>query len=243
MNYNMHDVNKFFDKIYVLNLAKHKDRWEKVEKRIQRAGINNYVRFEGTDGYINPTLHQYQEYTKIPFDRVEKKYNRKKIASAGALGNLKSIISIIKDAKLKKYQKILLLEDDVIFHKQFRDLFHDAVTQVPEWKLLYFGANDPYAKNIDKKLKFYKCSRSTCGSFAVAIDLSVFDELLREAEKIDWPIDSGALVSVICRHNNCFTLFPNLIICDVTTSTIRKGRNMKEFAYRVNWDLSLYDIN
>jgi GR25 family glycosyltransferase involved in LPS biosynthesis len=241
----MQNINTYFDKVYVLNLTRHKDRWEKVKSRLDKVGITNYIRFDGFDGSVNPTLQQWTEYSKKPFDEIEQKYGRKKIASAGALGNLKSITAILKDAKNKKYKKILLLEDDVYFHKKINDLFHDTIKGIPTWKLLYFGANDPYAKTLAvNKLKYYGCSKSTCGSFAVAIDSSAYDDILREAEKIDWPIDSGALVSVIKKYNNeCFTLSPNLIICDVAVSTIRKGRNMTEFAKRVNWDLSLYDIN
>jgi hypothetical protein len=47
----------------------------------------------------------------------------------------------IKHAKEKNHRKILILSDNVIFHKDFMYEFYQSMTKIPvKWKLLYLGA-------------------------------------------------------------------------------------------------------
>ena len=43
---------QFFDKIYILNLKKRKDRFLKMKKRLAFVEINNYEFFQAVDGEI-----------------------------------------------------------------------------------------------------------------------------------------------------------------------------------------------
>ena len=47
------------------------------------------------------------------------------------------------DAKKNKYNKILFMEDDVIFHKEFNSLFNDITSKIDDdWKILYLGVQN-----------------------------------------------------------------------------------------------------
>ena len=55
--------------------------------------------------------------------------------------------------------------------------------------------------------------------------------------------DSGAVRKVYQKYNKeCFVIYPNLIIADVSKSTIRGPTNQIQFSKYVNWNLEQYDI-
>ena len=62
--------------------------------------------------------------------------------SAGAYGCLKSHIKAIKDAKEKKYETILILEDDVTFNPDFQWCLATVFHLIPDdWQSLFLGGN------------------------------------------------------------------------------------------------------
>jgi GR25 family glycosyltransferase involved in LPS biosynthesis len=164
------------------------------------------------------------------------------IKSPGAWGHLKSFISILEHAKQNKYNRILFLEDDVLFHKNFNALFQSL--ELPSaWKLLYLGANDHgfRSRKITQPC-LYKCDNKVYGTFAFGIDSSVFDLLQSVANKFQSPSDGDPVVTVMDKYpDQCKVIYPNLIIADVSTSTIRNNANMMELAYKVGWNLPMYN--
>ena len=62
--------------------------------------------------------------------------------TAGAYGMLCSASLVLQTAKKNNYNRILLLEDDIIFHNNFNKLFERNISKVPnDWYLLYFGTS------------------------------------------------------------------------------------------------------
>ena len=80
------------------------------------------------------------------------RYKRKAIASAGSWSILKSMYHLITDAKMNGYKKILVLQDDTLFHKNFAEEFMKIPSYIPDkkWKLLYLGATQHAWTNIMK---------------------------------------------------------------------------------------------
>lgn len=239
----MTTVDTYFDNVYILNIDTYQYKWNKLEQKIIELGIKKYQRFSAINGYLEPHLSEWKKYSKEKFDVIEKSLGRKKIQSPGVLGNLKSLIEILKDAKKNNYKKILFLEDDVIFHKNFNILFNTKIKSVPKnWKVLYFGANDPYFLKRKIKNNYYADNRMH-GGFAIGIDISIYDDLIAQALKKNNPFDSGPLRFIMRKYpKQCIILYPNLIICDVSRSDLRNKRDMKSFSKMVGWNLSLYDI-
>ena len=130
----------------------------------------------------------------------------------------RKITEIIRQAKAQKYQRILLLQDDVLYHRHFNRELSQQLAQVGEYKILYLGGLHQLNKNFhefdartylefypelvkagiktEKDLKnhwdryghkerrigsrmLYHPEGKVQGTFAVALDQSIYDDLLK----------------------------------------------------------------
>ena len=156
------DINNYFDKIYCLNLDRRQDRFEKVKKQFDVNKIN-FERWSAIDGdnltesQIKIIDNEISQSKASDLGKIENKY---------ALACLMSHISIIKDAKSKRYNKILIFEDDVRFSVDFTEEIKKV--QKLNWSLLYLGASQFSWKNIEIKNGYYLCN-NTLSTFAYAL--------------------------------------------------------------------------
>jgi GR25 family glycosyltransferase involved in LPS biosynthesis len=115
-------LDEYFDQIYCINLQSRPDRLAQF--------INNYDTL-GT--------------TKI---NIVKAVNGKEIDpgdwehSLGALGCRLSHLNIYKEAVRNGYERILVLEDDVVISKKFREKLSKLLTCTNnDWDMIYFGGH------------------------------------------------------------------------------------------------------
>ena len=243
-DYNL--MNTYFDRIYVLNLDRRPDRWLAMKKSLDKLGIYNYERFSATDGSLSPHYHEWKHYSRMPLTRHELiKYKRKAIGSAGSWAILKASYRMLRDAKERGFKRILVLQDDLLFHKNFLEEFAKMPNYIKEdWKLLYLGATQHNWQRVLQSKHFYYPAGTADGAFAVGIDGSIFDELMKEIIKFNMPFDSGPLRTLQERYlYNCYVLDPNLIIADIRDSDLRHSRDLMTFGKRFRWDVDLYDID
>jgi glycosyltransferase involved in cell wall biosynthesis/GR25 family glycosyltransferase involved in LPS biosynthesis len=244
-------VNEFFDKVYVLNLDRRPDRLATVQVQMDELGIT-FERFVAVDGQAKPYIDEWLAYSQTPrvetpegvrkltrsqdfyqnYDSpiartayFEGKLNKKAIRSAGAWGYLKSYIGILEKALREGHQSILILDDDALFHRDFKALFSTAVRELPEdWKIFQLGAlqydwGDDWISKFSEHL--YLCNGSSVGSHATGIHRSIIPALLHQAARYDLPLDVGALCYVKRAFaEKSFTVLPNLIIQDTSESDI-----------------------
>lgn len=240
-------INQYFDKIYVLNLDRRPDRMENMVRRLKRWGITNYVRYSAIDGSETPHWEEWKHYTKSKLNRIEKvRYRRKAIGSAGSWAILKSMFHLIRDAQINKYNRILVLQDDVLFHKNFTEEFNKMKDYIPndKWKLLFLGATQHNWRHVLKSKHYYYPNGTADGAFAVGIHSSLYDEMIEEILKFDMPVDSGALSRLQKKYlYNSFVIYPNLIIADIRDSDLRSSRDLHNFGKRFKWDPKLYEID
>jgi GR25 family glycosyltransferase involved in LPS biosynthesis len=252
-------LNKYFDHIYIVNLARRADRRREMVQKLTKLKIKAEF-FPAEDGTSEENFREFSDYFNTPIDpenahELEIKLKRKAIFSPGAWGTLKTYKNILTEAGNKGFDKILCLEDDAIFAKYFEESFNQAITIIPEnWKLLYLGASQhSWAENIDLIIpadKFdentpvkYYLPLNTDGAFAIGIRNRAFSYLISEINKMNCAFDSGALRSAAkAFKGGCFVVTPNLVIADVRDSDIRIGRKQSDFAEIVRWDLKLYDL-
>lgn len=238
-------LNNYFDKIYVLYLPRRKN---KTLEELHKYEIWNYILFEGFDGKNSLIIQkEYNQYLQHKPSEQEKiiKCNRRGIGSVGSWAILKSMYNMIVDAKNKGYQRILVLQDDTIFHKNFAKKFEEKIENIDnqKWKLLYLGATQHDWYNIETVHSYYHPCGTTDGAFAVGIHCSVFDEILVEISKFNMPFDSGPLWTIQKKYQDqCYVLYENIIIADLTSSDLRESRNMTMFSQCFKWDLHNYDI-
>ncbi len=246
---NLQNINYFFDGIFCINLDRHPQKWEQVSKRFIKNNIP-VERIRAFDGKWDIVKNEW----KLVKEKILAKYGKQVeessryglIENEFAYGTLCTHIHIIKLAKQRKLKRILIFEDDVIFHKDFIHQFKQ-INRFKDWKLLYLGASQYDWTNIEFKHGYYH-PKKTMGGFAYAIDSSVFDEILTLATMHEKSFDnclgnfSGTDIQAKYR-NNCYVLYPNLVIADVSDSDLREKRDMTQHSSLIKWDLSLYDFD
>jgi hypothetical protein len=270
------NINECFDRIYVMNLDRRPDRWERMQRIAEKHRLN-LTRFPAVDGYKEPHRSVWESYFREPLQvlpegieplmdfndkflkyhhcvaRVhfmETKLGRKAIQSPGAMGYALSYIRILKDAIQHDYQRILILDDDIIPHKYFNSEFEKHFESLPkDWKLIMLGAMqhkwEPWI--IPGSEMFYQCCGSSVGSYATGIARKVFLPMLYYSAKFDLPIDEGAVFHIQNVYSeNCFIFIPNLAIPDLRESDIgssaMKPQDLERWQKLCRWNLDDYDI-
>jgi GR25 family glycosyltransferase involved in LPS biosynthesis len=202
------------DHVYVINLDNDKDKLKIVSRKLKKLNIK-FTRFPAING-----------------KKIAHKYKTKLLS--GQLGCLLSHTEIISDAIKNNYKKILVLEDDVIFDKQFIRKFNTKYSHVPKnYDLLYLGCSQTRGHNIWEKMDIYNhyyIPKQSNGTFAMIINKSIFVDLLKHAKKFDKPIDT-VIIDTILQHKKVFSMFPHLITANVEnrSSTNNKTRNMDSY--------------
>ena len=230
-------VNKVFDCVYCINLNTRPDRMRKIRRKLRKHKID-FHRVPGIEGGGKENRQIFRE--------IERKNEHLKIAqkprikSEFVLGAVRTKLSVLRDAKQKRYKRILILEDDLFFHKHFVEL-EKRIVDLPPWKILYFGSGQRNWTGI-KFGEFYYTPCKSFGMFAVGLDCSLFSELEGIIQRFELPVDN-------CMHslqevfsNESFVLFPNLVIPDVRDSDLRQNRDLQKIASIFRWDLENYDI-
>ncbi|MDF1695707.1 MAG: glycosyltransferase [Saprospiraceae bacterium] len=254
---NFSHINHYFDHVYVLNLEHRPDRKIAMLQKLSRLGIEaEFV--QAINGYSTNNKLEHQAYLDRPLGNhpMEISQERKLISSPGAWGYLKTYLGILFDAKKRGFERILCLDDDVLFHNDFENRFLKATNTITQdWKLLYLGASqylwkvpqnlcypDPSKKEVDSDALFY-FPKSTDGSFAMGICSSVYNILIQSIQKMNCPFDSGPLRDVIQIYpKDCYVLNPNVIIADVSESDIREGQDQNQLATQLKWNIEDYNF-
>jgi GR25 family glycosyltransferase involved in LPS biosynthesis len=166
------------------------------------------------------------------------------IVNKGQWGCLQSHINILKDAVAKKYETILILEDDVIFSNESENCLErikQTQNENPNWNIIYLGASQHDWKNINFKVNFYY-ARQTTGSFAYIVRMSFYQILLDEFEKRLKPVDNYLIDIQKTYYKSLCVMFPNIVICNLEESNIGLTRNQIVFANKFMWALEDYNI-
>ena len=153
---------EYFDKIFLINLDKRKDRLDRCNAIFKQNGVSDLIeRFPG----IVPNSSD-----DIPYTRDTEKIK------VPLYGCLLSHIHIIKKAKAEGLKSILVLEDDVEFINI--EAIDKAINQLSsrEWSLFYLGCNThvPLNKEDDNLLVLKK----GYATHAVAYHESFYDYFL-----------------------------------------------------------------
>ncbi len=269
-------ANGFFDKIFVLNLDRRPDRWELACRRASRCGLS-IERFPAVDGSCSPHKGEWEAYIRestpnLPGESrpvksskeyyldyesdlarivfIEQKTGTRSLASPGAWGYRKTMIGVLEKALREGYESILVLDDDFVCHKDFKNLFSEIIHQVPrQWKVIQLGVmqynwGDDWITWHSRNM--YHCNGSSVASHAVGIHRSAFELLLKYTRELLMPFDDGALHKIThILAKECFVCYPNLIVQDVSESDINTGVQKEEGIKEDNvyqWHLEDYDF-
>jgi GR25 family glycosyltransferase involved in LPS biosynthesis len=190
----------FFDEIYCINLDHRIDRWEKVQKEFESVGLLPKVK---------------------RFSAIKEK--------DGRLGVIKSNLAIVKMAKEKGLNNVLVFEDDVHFINDTVDILEKALSQIGnlDWWLLYLGAN------THEPLKFFTKSKpnllilkSAFACHAFCYRNKTYDFFIRKYEGLE-KVEYGDILDVFMaqyfqKKNICLLVNPIVATQSASYSDIEK---------------------
>lgn len=150
------EINKFFDKVYVINLFDKEERWKKMKKQFDNRKIQ-IERFVAVDGRCKG---QGEEGCKAKMKTFEMVYNVKisnkrklplyEIIPAASL-TIGTIV-LLRNMVAKKYKHILICEDDIELGRNFEKNFRRGIdelkgTKHENWDVLYLGCGNKCGDN------------------------------------------------------------------------------------------------
>lgn len=245
-----------FDHIYLVNLRSAVKRRLSVARHLAQHQIRPALH-EAVNGYVGEARRRHEAYAARPlgqltrypeFAELERKRGKPFIESAGAVGYILTYLDILQDAQQKGYRRILILEDDILLHQHFFARFHAFLQQTgPDWKLLQLGASQYNWSSVNEVQALrdghYAPRRlDTCGSFAIGIDASLYAELIEAESALEAPFDHLPMGEIYERHlGACFVCYPNIVMPDVASSSIRGGRTQRSHSEKMRWRMADFD--
>ena len=210
-------LNNFFDKIYVLNLHKRKDRLNLTKKRLHFSDIDFEV-FNGVDGSVMKKLWENFKETNHYFS------NPNYIACS------LSHLSIYQDALENGYNRILILEDDNRVHRNIHSIFTSNFLKelentplVEQSDILYFGyiplSDDcsrwDYSVFSSQYLTEHTfIAKNLWGLYAYSPSVQLMKELI-EVYNTEFPMEIDRyFVTHIQPRNKCIGISPQLFAAD-----------------------------
>ena len=118
------DIWNRFDRIICIHYLPYTERFENIKRELKRVGILDLPQFEWYFTIDN-------DFYKYVLDGIpEDKINRKRVS----LSNIKYTIdsfTLLKKLKFHGYGHVLILEDDIVFHKDL-NFIREVVNSTPE---------------------------------------------------------------------------------------------------------------
>lgn len=217
-------LNDFFSKIYVINLKFHVNKRRRIETLFKSKNIE----FEFIDAVYG------EDYTHA-FNQIKEKSCFQYIGEYGLWLTWKKIFKKVLSEDSKD---ILIFEDDVYFDVNFESRINKYLGSLPSnWKICLLGATDYNIENNLKSLynNWYANRYRVYGTFAIGFSNHIVQQIynLIEANKyvpVDWFYEE-------IRVNVCY---PNIVIPDVTTSSIRSDTRANNHVSNMRWNKNNY---
>jgi GR25 family glycosyltransferase involved in LPS biosynthesis len=176
------DINTYFDKIFYINLDKDVDKNTSILSLFKKQNITNFQRVSGHI-YKKPTFEK--DYRN--FIKDDTKY------ILGSLGCRDAHLEAIRLAKQNKYQRILILEDDIDILQDLNELITNNELILNDWDMLYFGGMvEPFFRN------------QIVGAYAYGVNSIVYDDILEMAVPSGMEIDNfyAKIIQKMSYNNN-----------------------------------------
>lgn len=186
-------LQDYFDKVYLINLPKQKERLSRSFLNCKKHNIKFNV-FPARSGSDEDVIMNGEE---------TEGWNR----NAASLSM--NTTDIIEDAKSKGYKSIFIMEDDVDFERNFEAVFLKAYNGLPkDWHFFHLNATHEIStKYISSCL--HRIGGAWCCQ-AYGINHLVYDIYLEELYKRDKPIDHITYM-LQKRDKKAYCTVPNIV--------------------------------
>ena len=199
-------INNFIDKIFIINLKERTDRKEKISQELKKQNIEIYEFFEAItcsdEDVKNWNKNYIPNYNKTYGINNEDNYRR------SCLGCLKSHVEVMKIALQRGYNKILILEDDCKFVKNYGYISKSLQNFNKEINLLYLsGAYNGEKKKINNNIYKITNTLQTC---SYIVGKNVMNYIVNNIEGYEKEID--VFYSDVVQTNfDCYAMIPKVI--------------------------------
>lgn len=183
-------LNSFVDNIYCINLQRRKDKLTHIMEQFKKIDLDSFQIIKAVDG--------------------QKLKDNLPIKRKGEIGCLRSHLIVLQDAIDRKYDKIAIFEDDVIFCDDFKSRFDYYIKNVPDdWDIMYLGNDFPIILNpvIMVKKMIYRVWKSK-GCFAMILNNKngLFQKIIDISKNEEKTIDS--CIEFLFPQLKCYTFIP-----------------------------------
>lgn len=206
-------LEKYFDRIYLLNLQKRPERLRISRKKFEYVDIRNYEVFNGTDGSV---MNHIWEILSI---------ENRHFKNPNYLGCAISHLSIYKSALENGYKRILIVEDDCRINRDIQHLFSQNIKFIPsDWnELLYLGfiplSDDcsmwdynAFSEKFISKNTF--TAKNLWGLYSYGIGEKLMRELLEVYDK-NFPMELDRyFVNFVQPRNRSYAMVPQLFCAE-----------------------------
>jgi GR25 family glycosyltransferase involved in LPS biosynthesis len=232
-------ISEFVGKVYCINLVNRNDRLEKFMKMANKYGIDCTIMRMAPLVNCKRLMDIFKTLRK-PGPRDYDSY-----CVPGEFGCTLSHLFCMTDGFYGGYDRIIILEDDVIPIKDVNNEFQTVRDIVSKYPYVYLGASQhTWFREIRIQKSFYN-SFHTMGGFAVCIHRTILLQLMQECKKLTRKLDHIPWLFYENKksrfYKSSIVLYPNIFIADVGNSDIRNSRDMKIHSTKLRWDLSKYD--
>lgn len=168
INNNYFTINDFFDGgIFIINNLSSIDNWHKMKERCIDHNIH-VTRFEKIDSNNRDIIKKFK-MLKLSNKNIMIKNIDEFVDTLSYIDLFENIL------KYTSGKNVLILNDKVLFHKNFNELFNNQVNLIPKnWKLWYLGANENIKDFLvnDKNIlenNLFRNAYNIKGTFSIAI--------------------------------------------------------------------------
>ena len=136
----VHELNCFFDKIFIISIKRNSKRLELFLKENPLLNVEIYT---GVDGHeLYPEIEYVHNFPQSFFKENKLDYDRCRTFNKGQLGCALSNRNVQERIVDLQISKTLILEDDAFYFSQNINIFKKAINELPSnWELFYLGYN------------------------------------------------------------------------------------------------------
>lgn len=161
------------------------------------------------------------------------------------ISHINSIKNILLDAKNKKYKSIMILEYDIYFHKNIEEKIKQYENIINNCDIIHLGSSQSFWYNpIDKtKIEYkekYYINNHSLGTFAIILKQNIFDTYISYLSTYTLPSD--IILTIVSKQFNSIVIYPNIVICDISKSSILKNRDSIKTFIKFKWNKNNYSL-
>jgi glycosyltransferase involved in cell wall biosynthesis len=189
-------MNDFFDNIFVLSSDMNQSRMIKLDEVLSKYGIfYECINYNGDSKVLR------EEFNNISNTRIK---------NVTEYGLLLGHVQALTTARERDYENVLILQDNIILHKNFNNLLQRMVNIPNDWTIIYLGCRNKrrYFNKVNSTNGYYLAT-DIIGSFSYGIKKTSYSRLLKLLSLRERSVEES--LNYFHKNNRCYVLYPNLI--------------------------------